>query len=339
VPPRIAQEFWTSISPTLSTGGKCIITSTPNQDDDQFARIWKLATKTADEYGNDTDVGTNGFKHIMFKWDRHPERTPQWAEQEQNKIGEERFRREHNCEFIVADETLVSPIKLLIMQGIEPTFKIGQTRWYKKPEKGRTYVIGWDPSLGTGGDPAAIEVVELPSMTQVAEWQHNKSDIQTQLRVLVDIARYLEQEAELTASNLFWSVENNTLGEAALVSIREYGEEKIPGQFLTEPGQKRRGFHTTHKSKITACMKLKQYIEQDKIEIKSKALVREIKNFVAHGAGFAAKAGETDDLVLATLLCIRMIQVMVNWDQDLFDKLTDQIENENTVMPMPIAIL
>jgi hypothetical protein len=60
---------------------------------------------------------------------------------------------------------------------------------------------------------------------------------------------------------------------------------------------------------------------------------------VAHGAGFAAKAGETDDLVLATLLCIRMIQVMVNWDQDLFDKLTDQIENENTVMPMPIAIL
>ena len=29
VPPRIANEFWTSLSPTLATGGKCIITSTP----------------------------------------------------------------------------------------------------------------------------------------------------------------------------------------------------------------------------------------------------------------------------------------------------------------------
>ena len=86
-------------------------------------------------------------------------------------------------------------------------------------------------------------------------------------------------------------------------------------------------------------MKFKQYVEQDKIIVKSKSLVREIKNFVAHGTGFAAKAGETDDLVMAMLLCVRMIQVMVNWDQELFDKLTDQIENENTVMPMPIAIL
>ncbi|SVC36825.1 uncharacterized protein METZ01_LOCUS289679, partial [marine metagenome] len=29
----IAKEFWTSLSPTLATGGKCIVTSTPNSDD------------------------------------------------------------------------------------------------------------------------------------------------------------------------------------------------------------------------------------------------------------------------------------------------------------------
>ena len=39
VPPRIASEFWTSLSPTLSTGGKCIVTSTPNSDDDTFVNI------------------------------------------------------------------------------------------------------------------------------------------------------------------------------------------------------------------------------------------------------------------------------------------------------------
>ena len=62
VRPTIAREFWTALSPTLSTGGKCIITSTPNQDDDQFARIWREALKTTDAYGNEKETGKNGFK-------------------------------------------------------------------------------------------------------------------------------------------------------------------------------------------------------------------------------------------------------------------------------------
>ena len=40
VRPSIADKFWTSIFPTLSTGGKCIITSTPSTDEDKFATIW-----------------------------------------------------------------------------------------------------------------------------------------------------------------------------------------------------------------------------------------------------------------------------------------------------------
>ena len=40
VRPGIANEFWTSIYPTIATGGKCIITSTPNTDEDKFAQIW-----------------------------------------------------------------------------------------------------------------------------------------------------------------------------------------------------------------------------------------------------------------------------------------------------------
>jgi hypothetical protein len=44
VPPGIANDFWTSIYPTIATGGKCIITSTPNTDEDKFAQIWFNAT-------------------------------------------------------------------------------------------------------------------------------------------------------------------------------------------------------------------------------------------------------------------------------------------------------
>ena len=54
VAPNIAEEFWTSISPTLATGGRAIITSTPNSDEDTFATIWKQAEDKFDEHGNES---------------------------------------------------------------------------------------------------------------------------------------------------------------------------------------------------------------------------------------------------------------------------------------------
>lgn len=99
VPPRLANDFWTSIQPTLSTGGKCIITSTPNTDVDEFAQIWHKAEKKTDEYGNvsATGLGLNKFFAFKATWREHPDRDEQWAENEKASIGDERFAREHEC--------------------------------------------------------------------------------------------------------------------------------------------------------------------------------------------------------------------------------------------------
>ena len=181
VRPTIAREFWTSLSPTLATGGKCIITSTPNQDDDQFAQIWKESLKNIDEYGNEQAVGRNGFAHYLADWKAHPDRDDEWAGVEQGKIGEERFRREHNCEFIAYDETLIDSIRLSLMEAQDPYAKQGQVRWYKPINKSSIYMIALDPSLGTGGDNAAIQVYELPGLKQVAEWQPTKHQYNSRL--------------------------------------------------------------------------------------------------------------------------------------------------------------
>lgn len=93
----IATEFWTSISPTLATGGKAIITSTPNSDEDQFSMIWKEANYRFDEFGNEQILGRNGFFPFRAYWNEHPDRDEKWAEEERSRIGEERFRREHEC--------------------------------------------------------------------------------------------------------------------------------------------------------------------------------------------------------------------------------------------------
>src|SRR6056300_1144594 len=150
VRPTIAREFWTALSPTLSTGGKCIITSTPNQDDDQFAQIWREANKTQHSYGNEQEVGKNGFKAYSADWTAQTDRDQKWADVEQGKIGEERFRREHLNEFIAFDETLIDSLKLATMEHKDVYKKTGQVRWFKNIQKGKTYIAGLDPSLGTG---------------------------------------------------------------------------------------------------------------------------------------------------------------------------------------------
>jgi hypothetical protein len=341
VRPNIAKEFWTSISPTLATGGRAIITSTPNNDEDQFAQIWHGANKCIDEFGNHTHLGINGFRAYKAYWHEHPDRDAKWKAEEEGRIGEERFRREHNIEFISFDETLIASLTLATLSGVAPIEKQGQVRWFKKPTKGHAYVVALDPSLGTGGDNAAIQVFELPYMIQVAEWMNNRTPITQQINLLCRITAYLAMELE-DITKVYYSVENNTLGEAALVSIAEIGEENISGVFLTEPKRTgnvrafRRGFNTTNKTKLAACAKLKSLIESSKMTVNSGPLVSELKVFVAKGAGYEAKEGETDDLVMSTILAVRMAQALQSYDPTIDATLRDKLDAD--IMPMPFIM-
>jgi hypothetical protein len=245
------------------------------------------------------------------------------------------------CEFIIYDETLINPIMLTEMSGIDPVERQGQVRWYKRPERDKTYVVALDPSLGTGSDPAAIQVFELPGLKQVAEWSHNKTIIQRQVVILKEICQHIAETIG-TQNDVYYSVENNTLGEAALVAISELGEENIAGVFLSEPKRGaagiryRKGFTTTNKSKLAACSKLKSLIETKRMTIASKALLSELKTFVASGNSYAAKVGETDDLVMSTLLAIRMMQLLQNFDANLDAEIRDGADN--FIEPMPFIV-
>ena len=345
VQPNIAEEFWTSISPTLATGGRAILTSTPNSDEDTFASIWKQAEEKFDSHGNEQEVGSNGFHSFIAQWDEHPDRDEEWKETEVGRIGEERFRREYGCEFLVFDETLINSIKLSSMEGTEPIMNMGQTRWYAKPSPEENYAVALDPSMGTGGDYAAIQVFELPSYKQVAEWRHNETPIPQQIRILTDICTHLKESCGNSGSNIYWSVENNSIGEAALIVINDFGEENIPGLFVSEPMRKghvrkfRKGFNTTHGTKITACSRLKTMVENNKLEINSKVLITELKSFVATGTSFKAKPGGTDDLVSATLLALRMMSVLKDWDPRIYNTFNQtESDYEDYEPPMPIFV-
>lgn len=339
----IQRDMWTSLSPTIATGGKIIITTTPAADDDMFSNIWRDANDVVDEYGNPSEngVGKNGFKALKVHWTRHPERDEKWAAEQRAELGELMFRRELDLEFIRDEETLIDQIKLNDMKTKEPIAMQGHVRWYKHPTPNNQYVLALDPSLGTGGDYAAIQVFELPTLVQVAEWQHNKTPIQSQVKIMREILEYIH-ESGVANNDIYYSVENNSIGEATLLEISNIGEENIRGYFISESKKNgnarlfRKGFNTTNKVKLTACAKLKNFIETGKMKISSSNLLSELKNFVSYGASYAAKPGDHDDLVMAVILVIRIIQKL-----QMYDSVLDQVvkDDKEYLPPMPFIMV
>jgi hypothetical protein len=249
-----------------------------------------------------------------------------------------------NCQFISFEETLINSLKLSALTGVTPLRTVGQVRWYSDPRPECTYIVALDPSMGTGGDNAAIQVIELPSLTQVAEWCSNRASIEQQVKVMRDI---LEEIVTFGEPELYWSLESNTLGEAALVVVRDTGEENFPGTMLHDPKNRlggktgrRAGFVTTNKSKLESCARLKTLIETERLKIKSKALISELKVFVSRANSYEAKSGQRDDLVMAMILALRMIEFVATWDDGSHAAVNSNIldDDDNYDQPMPIFI-
>ena len=81
-----------------------------------------------------------------------------------------------------------------------------------------------------------------------------------------------------------------------------------------------------------------KFIENDKIKLNSAALITELKNYVATGTSFRAKVGQTDDLVSATLLALRMMAVLKDWDPRIYNSFSQADGEEVFEPPMPIYV-
>lgn len=248
-----------------------------------------------------------------------------------------------NCEFVTFEETLISAAKLNQLEPMQPIRRTGQVRWYKDINPHSTYVVSLDPSMGTGGDSAAIQVFELPSLEQVAEWCNNRLSVEVQVRTMREIMDEIHRTGQ---PEIYWSVESNGMGEAAIVVINESGEENFPGTMLHDPKNKshgrRRGFVTTNKSKLETCARLKFLVESGRLKIHSRALISELKVFVSRSNTYEARTGQTDDLVMSTILALRMIDYISTWDDQSQAAISTSIvvpdDNDDYESPMPIFI-
>ena len=329
----IQEDFWSSTSPTLATGGGCIICSTPNGDTNRYAQLWRGA-----------QLGVNDFAAVEVKWDEPPGRDEDFKQREIAKIGETKWLQEYQCQFISSDPLLIDTVVLsnltAIVKDCKPVGSLGEVVFYKHPKANTTYLLGVDPSTGSGSDFSTFVVLEFPSLEQVAEWRSNTSSSVYSYQQLKKLLKVFEK----AQANVFFSIENNGVGEGMIALFEADESPPETAEFISETGQKRKGMTTTGKSKIKACLALKEMVERNTLHIKSSTLVNEMKYFVRKAGSYAAKPGATDDLVSGTLIALRLLEEISTFDQDAYDKLyshayfeTSDEEYNDHDMPLPFC--
>jgi hypothetical protein len=320
ISPRIQEEMWASLTPTLSTGGSAIISSTPNGDTELFASLWRGAMS-----------GQNGYKPFQVHWREHPERGDEYWDMMVAQLGLLKCRQEVGCEFLSSDALLINSLKL---QQIAPSMvhhtDMGFKFWVPEEELGgigKTYLVSCDPSTGTGGDFSVIEVFEFPSLNQVAEFRTNDVNIALLYAKLKWIVLKLSEGGVKGRSEVIWTFERNGIGEALAALYQN--DEKQPEHaelFCDAPGKY--GIFTSGKTKVLSCLQLKQLVEKttNGLHINSELLLFELKNFVAKGGSYEAKSGATDDAVMATVGIVRLLKRLSEWNEEAFKRVNEYVE-------------
>jgi len=309
---RIQDEMWTSLAPTISTGGSCIISSTPNGDMDLFAKIWREA-----------ESGLNGFVPVEVLWNEHPERTETYKQEMIRKIGEEKWLQEYECEFISSDDLLINSITLANLRFAEPFMKDHGFVFWKEPSAKMTYIVGIDVAQGMNKDYSVIQVVELETMFQIAEFRSNRikePELYAAVKWICEkLLSYRNHAGK--PPGVHWSFENNSVGAA--ISALFNNDEHFPHEAeLVSIGEKL-GINTSGKSKALACKTLKTLIEKPKnnLVINSGPLIKELKTYVRSGAAYTAKFGAHDDLISAMLIVAQIIKQLSEYEPEVFTKL------------------
>ena len=80
---KAMDTIWVAAQPTLSTGGDCIVLSSPNGIGNWFHKSFIEA-----EAGSSEQVGSKNisFRPISLPWNFHPDRDDEWARNEKRKI-------------------------------------------------------------------------------------------------------------------------------------------------------------------------------------------------------------------------------------------------------------
>jgi len=174
-----------------------------------------------------------------------------WWRKTVQKLGLERALREYpvslEAAFLVSGESWLDTEHLdwLRMQTRQPIDEIdlvrglrefGALRLFEKPERGRTYLVIVDPSEGTGGNEAAMTVMDHRSGRVVATWENNRVKPGELAHPAAQAGR-LYNNALLVVERNVWRRASNSDGGGGVETLNVLErEERYPRLYRDEKG-------------------------------------------------------------------------------------------------------
>lgn len=294
---RDFDTLWTGLYPTLTTGGRAILLSTPNGVGGQYYKLYK-----------DAEAGTNEFKAIKLNWDVHPERDQEWFDKETRNLSTRQIAQEYLCDFASSGETFLGDddLKWLHSQIKNPIAREGFDRnvWiWARPLSEKKYVMSGDVARGDGKDFSTFHIADLSTGEIVAEYRG---------KIAPDRFGDLLNEYGLMYNKALLCPENNSFGYATIVRLRDLNYPKMYyqknnavyiGDYIPPGDTSSAGFNTSGKTRSLILTKLEELIRNKQIISYSSRFYDELKTFVWHENRVQAMKGENDDLVMSMAIC------------------------------------
>jgi hypothetical protein len=303
VQPGIAEDFYSSVYPTISSGNttKIVIISTPNGMN-MFYKLW-------------TEAVEKRSKFIAFEanWWDVPGRDAAWKQEQIMNTSEEQFNREHACLFLGSSNTLLSGDTLAKLAAKTPIFKEDEgLKIYEKAKKDHNYILVADTSQGKGLDYHAFSVIDVSARPyqQVATFRNNELDP-------LHYPHYIYSTAKMYNTAMIF-IELNDIGtQISDILYREMEYENMVfttfrgrnGQVMDAgfgDGDVQAGVKTNNRVKRIGCANLKMLIENDQLILNDYETIKEFTTFVLRtnnkGATYMADRGSHDDLAMGLVL-------------------------------------
>ena len=312
VPNNIAEEFFSSVYPTISSGesSKVMIVSTPHGMN-MFYKLWV-----------DAENKRNDYVPIEVHWSEVPGRDEKWKEQTIRNTSEAQFQTEFECEFLGSMDTLINASKIKTMAVINPK-RSGGLDVYELPKKDHTYTVTVDVSRGLSNDYSAFVVIDVTKAPYKIVAKFRDNDIKPIVfpSIIERVAKHyntayvlieINDLGQQVADSMQFELEYDNM---MMVTQRGRSGQVLGGGFSGRGNQL--GLRMTKGTKKIGTSNLKSLIEGDQLIINDFEIIAELSTFIAKGKSFQAEPGATDDLVM----CLVIFAWLSN--QRYFKELTD----------------
>lgn len=300
VPTNIAEEFFTSVYPTISSGktSQIFIVSTP-LGMNYYYKLWTDATEK-----------NNKFTPIDVHWSDHPDRDEKWKEEQLANMSPEKFDQEFNTEFIGSTDTLISATALRELTYIKPMIDHHSLQIYREPEPGRAYVITADVSEGVGLDYSVFDVIDVTEFPYRLVAKYRDKYIQTIYypEIIFNVAKRYNEAFVLVEHNdvggqvgnmLFYDYEYENI----FTTVMRGGRRGQQLAFSVDFGERARlGVEMSKRVKKQGCQYLKTLIEDKKIILEDFDTKQELSTFIRKNDIFKAEDGCHDDCVTPLII-------------------------------------